>query len=369
MEVYYDFNEDKLKTIECVPDITEDYLNEIMKKFMKEEKNFYYSPTGICIVLDRGTCYCYFKDIANEVTIYDKYLTKESIYESQDIGMKNLWTCYEMPDYGEKKYIEYGLANENLYYEISDAHDSYDTLKDDENYQNFKNKITNHVIKSAKEKIEEYKKIAKENPQKFYILYLDYSITGNDDLYTKLASASQNKFDILKLAKKTSAKTISTKISEYVTTTDIINKQEVMEYLLDCYRYHNLNFYYYSGMKYAGFDYDNTSADGTSIYDSFEEKEYTESYNLDMTILPDSSTRKLEKSEIQDLTNDELNKAYNEIFARHGHEFKNKELREYFNICLWYTPIEGKTVALEELSEIERYNLDTIKSVINDKKM
>ena len=87
-----------------------------------------------------------------------------------------------------------------------------------------------------------------------------------------------------------------------------------------------------------------------------------------MIIISDSSTRKLEKSEIQDLTSDELNKAYNEIFARHGHEFKNTELREYFEMCPWYTPIAGKTVTLEELTEIERYNIEIIKSVINDKK-
>lgn len=86
-----------------------------------------------------------------------------------------------------------------------------------------------------------------------------------------------------------------------------------------------------------------------------------------MTIISDSSTRKLEKSEIQNLTADELNKAYNEIFARHGHEFKNKELREYFMLCPWYTPIAGKAVTLEELTEIEKYNLDIIKSVVNEK--
>ena len=368
---YYGY--EKEETLEYEQDITEDYLNKMMKSFMKkQEKIFYYSPTKIYIKLDDGHNYYYYlKDIADGVTIYDKYLTKESIYESQDIGMKNLWTCSEIPDsFVENKYTEYGYAIENLYYEIDNNSYSYDTHKDDEKYQNFKNKITNHVIKSAKEKVEEYKKIAKENPEKFYILYLNYSITGSDDLYTKLASANQNELDILKLAKKTSEnseRTISTRISEYITTTNITNKPKVMEYLINCYRYYNLIFYG-SGMAYAGFAYDKTTDDGSSIYDSFEKNIYTEKYNLNMTILPDSSTRKLEKSEIQDLTNDELNKAYNEIFARHGHEFKNKALREYFELCPWYTPIAGKAVTLNELTEIERYNLDIIKSVVNDKK-
>lgn len=85
-------------------------------------------------------------------------------------------------------------------------------------------------------------------------------------------------------------------------------------------------------------------------------------------ILSKSSARKIEKSEIQNLSLDELNKAYNEIFARHGHDFNNKELKEYFENQSWYYPIEGKTVSLEELNEFERNNLNMIKSVIDEKK-
>ena len=85
-------------------------------------------------------------------------------------------------------------------------------------------------------------------------------------------------------------------------------------------------------------------------------------------IILESATRKLEKSELQNLSLDELNKAYNEIFARHGHEFKGAELKEYFNNLYWYNPIPNKTVSLEELNEIEKYNLDIIKSVISEKK-
>lgn len=126
-------------------------------------------------------------------------------------------------------------------------------------------------------------------------------------------------------------------------------------------------------MENAHFDYDQTKsyAYGDTdkiVYDSFEKNEYAQTYNWNMTVILDSSIRKLEKNEIKDLTSDELNKAYNEIFARHGHEFKNKELREYFEMCPWYTPIAGKAVTLNELSEIERYNIEIIKSVINDKK-
>lgn len=361
--------------VEAAPLRTEEYLNKVMKRFMKEkEKDFYFSPTKICIKLDdegyynyiyKNAYYYYLKDIANEVTIYDKYLTNESIYESQNIGAKDIWTCCESAG----KDVKCGFAAENLYYEI--YYSNYWPYVYYEKYENLIEKVRNKTIKAAQEKVEEYKKIASDNPEKFHIVYLRCELDFDDDLYMKIDSDEE-------LTK--SEKTVLAKTTEYITTTGITNKKKVMDYLLDCYRYYNVDFYP-SAMYYAGFDRDKTSdeergelsyiLDGINdkfIYDTFEEKEYTQMYNLDMIIISDSSTRKLEKSEIQDLTSDELNKAYNEIFARHGHEFKNTELREYFEMCPWYTPISGKTVTLEELTEIERYNIEIIKSVINDKK-
>lgn len=357
--------------VEHDSDRDEEYLNKIMKRFMKKnEKDFYFSPTQIHIKLDDNdyydgvgciyhyNYYYYLKDIANEVTIYDKYLTKESIYESQDIGTKNIWTC-SIPT---ELCVEYGFAAENLYYEIASSYYyQFAYQYKGYEYESLLEKILNKAAKVAQEKVEEYKKIASDNPEKFHIVYLRCELDWESDL-TK------------------SKETVSAKTTEYITTTGITNKKKVMDYLLDCYRYYNLH-YYPSAMYYAGFDRDKTSdeergelsyiLDGINdkfIYDTFEKKEYVQTYNLDMIIISDSSTRKLEKSEIQDLTSDELNKAYNEIFARHGHEFKNTELREYFEMCPWYTPIAGKTVTLEELTEIERYNIEIIKSVINDKK-
>lgn len=372
MEYYGEIGENGVfeRFVEATPHRTEEYLNKLMKRFMKEkEKDFYFSPTKICIKLDdegyynyiyKNAYYYYLKDIANEVTIYDKYLTNESIYESQNIGAKDIWTCSEPA----RKLVECGFAAENLYYEIDCS--NYYMYIFYEKYKNLIEKVRNKTIKVAQKKVEEYKKIAADNPEKFHIVYLRCELDFDDDLYMKTGSDEE-------LTK--SEKTVLAKTTEYITTTGITNKKKVMDNLLDCYRYHNVDFYG-SAMILAGFYHDKTDAKNNFylygndplIYDSFEEKEYTQTYNLDMIIISDSSTRKLEKSEIQDLTNDELNKAYNEIFARHGHEFKNTELREYFEMCPWYTPIAGKTVTLEELTEIERYNIEIIKSVINDKK-
>ena len=50
----------------------------------------------------------------------------------------------------------------------------------------------------------------------------------------------------------------------------------------------------------------------------------------------------------------------------------NLKIRHYVNIfelCPWYEPTANKSVSLEELSEVARYNIDIIRSVINDKKV
>lgn len=354
---YYDYEEDKEKIIEDEPYITENDLNKMMKEFINDkEKNFYFSPTKLNVDLDLDyddysiNPYYYFKDIANEVTIYDKYLTKESIYESQNIGAKNLWTCSPALGgvYGElsnEGCNEYGFANENLYYEISKYMDLWYNDKVGE-YTDLKTKMRDLSKQFVEEKIEEYRKVAVNNPNKFYVIYLGLN----------WAEKSQND----------DKKNISLEIVERVITSTVNEKQMIMDALIGTYRYPNIRMYS-SGVDCTfGSDWYRPAL--PKEYSS-ERKDYTLIYNLDMIILPDSSTRKLEKSEIQDLTNDELNKAYNEIFARHGHEFKNKELREYFDLCPWYEPIANKSVSLEELSEVERYNIDIIRSVINDKKV
>lgn len=69
------------------------------------------------------------------------------------------------------------------------------------------------------------------------------------------------------------------------------------------------------------------------------------------------------------LSNNELNIAYNEIFARHGHDFESKDLKEHFSNMLWYTSIEGKQVSIEELNDIEKANIKIIKDEIEKRKV
>lgn len=54
-------------------------------------------------------------------------------------------------------------------------------------------------------------------------------------------------------------------------------------------------------------------------------------------ILPESDTRYYSESELNALTDYELYLARNEIYARHGREFNNQDLQDYFKNKDWYT--------------------------------
>lgn len=56
--------------------------------------------------------------------------------------------------------------------------------------------------------------------------------------------------------------------------------------------------------------------------------------------LIDASSRLLTKSEVGQMTKAELALARNAIFARHGYQFKNKELGEFFAKQKWFKPTD-----------------------------
>lgn len=78
-------------------------------------------------------------------------------------------------------------------------------------------------------------------------------------------------------------------------------------------------------------------------------------------ILPDSDTRRLDKSELAGLSWERLCLARNEIFARHGLIFGVKEIDDYFLAQSWYTPVSGHDeFSFASLSDIETANAATI---------
>lgn len=70
------------------------------------------------------------------------------------------------------------------------------------------------------------------------------------------------------------------------------------------------------------------------------------------------SQKLLHTSDVENLLQNELEIMRNEIFARHGYCFNDKELRTYFEAQDWYIP--NKYNVKNELSQIEKNNIALI---------
>lgn len=79
-------------------------------------------------------------------------------------------------------------------------------------------------------------------------------------------------------------------------------------------------------------------------------------------LVPASSTREIDASDLEGLSDWELCLARNEIYARHGRMFNNSEIQTYFDSQGWYEPIYAPADFDEraQLSDLELANIDTI---------
>ena len=83
----------------------------------------------------------------------------------------------------------------------------------------------------------------------------------------------------------------------------------------------------------------------------------------DYYILPESSTRLLTYRDIENLTEQDMMLARNEIYARHGRRFLDSTIQQYFNAQAWYKgTIEPSAFSESALSSIEVSNVQFIKS-------
>lgn len=80
-------------------------------------------------------------------------------------------------------------------------------------------------------------------------------------------------------------------------------------------------------------------------------------------ILPDSDTEYIKEDELSDLDEEQLRYARNEIYARHGYIFEDKELTKYFMEKSWYEPqISSEDFdESKELNDVEKANVKFIK--------
>jgi hypothetical protein len=100
-----------------------------------------------------------------------------------------------------------------------------------------------------------------------------------------------------------------------------------------------------------------------------------EQYSKTGYLFEKSGSEKLDKIEVSsrflkeyrlagaEKTAREIRLAVNEIYARKGQDFKDDNIREYFESKKWYKPSPGKTVEEKELNEAEAYNVSILQEL------
>ncbi len=260
---YYDEKRDEWIEGEYVPTITEYDIDKKINEFMNNSCNpFYFNSQRVYLGGEYYAC-IEFKDIADEVTIYNKYLTDESIYEKNDIGLKNIWTC-AIPCSDMISFQEYGFLEDNFYYDITEC-EYYLPSFENYPYNDFFTRVLEENRKNAFEEVEKYRSIAKENPNNFYVFLVSPSVTPIvQQKYVFETNTWNNKYSNI----------ISTGMTGKLIVASGENaKENTMNKLLEAYRYYNISFY--SGLV-MNLYYDENATDinvDNIIYNAKTEKE------------------------------------------------------------------------------------------------
>lgn len=145
-------------------------------KYKNSKKDFYLTTTGIGIIYSKdgnyGDVYIKYMDCLDNLVVYTKFLTKESIFERDDIGLKDLYVCSSVVDQNDQSvYLIKDLAT-NL---RIDARINVWTSEEYNELEFFKNTLAKLKAELI-EKKEEYIKIANENKDKYYFVGIVYDI-------------------------------------------------------------------------------------------------------------------------------------------------------------------------------------------------
>ena len=188
------------KTVEYIPKLTEyDILKKVKKYMNNNEKNFCFTPSQLILKFDENEYEykygeVYFKDIADKIVIYDKYLTNENLYENNDV-LRSMINCTEEGFYS--KYKNTKFYNDNLFFDIDlqEYDDNDSKYYKQYAYKDYYNEKINEFYKNGIELIDEYKEISENNKDKCYFLFIEinpHRVGEYEKSYTSLISIEMN---------------------------------------------------------------------------------------------------------------------------------------------------------------------------------
>ncbi len=152
-------------------------IYKMVKNFMNQkDKQFVFTPTDISFDYEKDGGEIKFINVSDNIAIYNKYKTDKSIYINDNVGYDKIFTCADTVPYSYFDSIVYGYVEDNFWCDKTMSKDYTSDLENSEMTEEFKT-FKNMRQKEIDNIITEYRQIAKQNPDKYYILLLKGEIT------------------------------------------------------------------------------------------------------------------------------------------------------------------------------------------------
>ena len=148
----------------------EQLLYKTVTGYMAEsEKAFFFTPTDIHLVGDVYSASVHMQEHADDITVYHKYLSAESLFERDDVGINDVFTCAEMPQGYDHRSI--GYLEENFFYDIG-LSEFYMSDYVSEEMQGQCLAFVEGRMAALMDEVQQVRQLAKENPDQMYVLFI-----------------------------------------------------------------------------------------------------------------------------------------------------------------------------------------------------
>lgn len=146
----------------------EQELYQTVKGYLEaENKKFAFTPAEIYLYWGDYAASVPMVDFADDIVIYSKYLTAESLFEQDGIGYDGVFTCAAIPSGFDSR--EFGFPEENFWYDVA-VMEKYvdDSLPEDvqEQFLGFYSRVYTSMLSE----VEAVRELARSNPDRGYIL-------------------------------------------------------------------------------------------------------------------------------------------------------------------------------------------------------